>query len=187
MQILSNDKQENQTQSFIQFGSKRSVVGGVIAAGVIFLGTFLINVSSGSESRVLLESMLPSIRFLCSAVMTASSTILALMLTMLSMSSGSDDRQYKTDYYDQVRKIARLDTAVFAGAIILLMFISIPLSESQDVPANWHTVLYYGTLVATAVLGGSLISIIMMLYKAVTGLIAAKHPNKASHLVKDQE
>jgi hypothetical protein len=183
-----NGTEEDQQQSdgeILEVDTKRAVMGGVIAAIAVLMGTFLINVGSGSDPRLLLEGMLPSVRSLCSAVMTASSTILALMLTMLSMSS-SNKTQFKADYYERARQIAWVDTAVLITAILLLSLISIPLSDSQDVPQNWYLIWYYVVLVGTAVLSSSLISVVMMLYNAVKGLIRALHPREESQLVKNK-
>jgi hypothetical protein len=62
----------------------------------------------------------------------------------------------------------------------------IPVSDSQDVPQNWYLIWYYVVLVGTAVLSGSLISVVMMLYNAVKGLIRALHPREESQLVKNK-
>lgn len=167
-------------------GTKRTIIGGLIATLAILAGSFLINISSGSDARILLESMLPTVRFLSSAVMTSSSTILALMLTMLSMSS-SKDKNFKKDYFEGVRQIAQLDTAVFIGATLLLIFISIPISNSQDVPQNWYMILYYSFLVAGAALGGALVTVMLMLYRTIIGLIHVLNPEQESHLIKDEQ
>ncbi len=164
--------------------SKQIALAGVVAGGVTLAGMLLVNVSSGSEARLLLEAMIPSVRFLCSAVMTASGTILALMLTLISFSS-SQERRLKEAYYDRVRQIALVDTGTFAAAIILLLLISVPLAEAADIPAAWYTVVYYVTVVYAAALGGALIAVVLMLYRAITDLIGVIHPDKSSDLVKE--
>lgn len=177
---------KNNNEAILKMDTKRAAIVGLVTGAAILLGSLVINIGSGGDPRVLLESMLPSVRALCSAVMTASATILALMLTMLSMSSGNSSK-FKPDYFERAQRIARLDTAVLIGAILLLSFISAPLSESQDVPENWHTILYYFTVAGTAVLSGALITVVMMLYSAVNGLIRVLHPQENSQLVKERE
>lgn len=162
---------------------KRIILGVSIATGAILIGSIVINVGSGSEARILLQSMLPSVRFLCSAVMTATATILTLMMTMLSL-SGSQDAQFKQDYFERVRRMARIDAYVFSGAMILLLLLSVPISESQDVPSNWFTAIYYFVLVGSAVLGGALCAIIFMLYNAILGLTHVLHPEKESNMIE---
>ena len=167
--------------------TRRAAVGGVIATAVALGGVLVVNISSGSEAQSLLEGMLPSIRFLCSAVTTATATILALMLTMLSVSLGGEG-QFKPSHYDRVRQIAFVDTGTFAAAIILLLLVSIPFSQSQnDVPTVLYTVLYYIVLGYAAVLGGALVSIVLMLYNAITDLISVGDPNQESHLLMDAD
>lgn len=162
--------------------TKRAAIGGSVAAAVALTGMLVVNFSTGSEARLLLEGMLPSIRFLCSAVMTASATILALMLTLLSFSSAQSGR-LKARHYNRVRQIAQVDSATFAAALVLLLLVSIPLAEPSEVPANWYSIVYYIAVVYTASLGGALITVVLMLYNAITDLILVIHPSKTSDLV----
>lgn len=165
---------------------RQIALAAVVAAGIALAGMLLVNVGSGSEARFLLEAMMPSVRFLCSAVMTASATVLALMLTLISFSSGQDQR-LKREHYDRVRQIALVDTWTFAAAIVLLLIISVPLAEAAEIPASWYSVVYYVTVVYAAALGGALIAIVLMLYRAITDLIGVIHPDEVSDLVEDQE
>lgn len=166
--------------------TKRAAIGGSVAAAVALTGMIVVNVSTGSEARLLLEGMLPSIRFLCSAVMTASATILALMLTLLSFSSAQSGR-LKTRHYNRVRQIAQVDSATFAAALVLLLLVSIPLAEPSEVPANWYSIVYYLAVFYAAGLGGALITVVLMLYNAITDLIVVINPSKTSDLVTDAE
>lgn len=178
------EKDEQLARAALARESKQIVLAGLVAGGVALAGMLLVNISSGSEARLLLEAMIPSVRFLCSAVMTASGTILALMLTLISFSS-SQERRLKEAHYDRVRQIALVDTGTFAAAIILLLLISVPLAETAEIPAEWYTVVYYVTIVYAAALGGALIAVVLMLYQAITDLIGVIHPDKASDLVKE--
>lgn len=165
---------------------KRAAAGGIVAALIALVGVIIVNVSSGQEAHFLLEGMLPSIRFLCSAVMTSSATILALMLTMVSVSRGGEG-QFKGGHYERVGQIAQVDTITFAAALVLLLFVSIPISESQDVPTVFYQTLYYGIVVYAAVLGGSLISIVLMLYNAIADLVKVLHPARDTNLLIQQQ
>lgn len=135
---------QNDDRNQLSFGadSKRAAIGGGVAALVALAGMIIVNVSTGSEARFLLEGMLPSIRFLCSAVMTATATVLALMLTLLSI-TGTQEEQLKPLHYDRVRQIAKADSVTFAAALILLLVVSVPLAEPSEVPDNWYTIVYY--------------------------------------------
>lgn len=181
----SADEQSNDRDGIsLSRDTKRAGAGGAVSALVALSGMILVNVSSGSEARLLLEGMLPSIRFLCSAVMTATATVLALMLTLLSFSNTQSAR-LKSMHYDRVRQIAKMDSVTFAAALVLLLLVSVPLAETSEVPANWYTIVYYLAVLYTAGLGGALITIVLMLYNAITDLIDVIHPTEESHLRED--
>ena len=165
--------------------TRQVAIAGFVAGAVALAGMLLVNVSSGSEARFLLEAMTPSIHFLCSAVMAASATILALMLTLITFSSGQGTR-LKRAHYDRVRQIALVDTITFSAAIVLLLLFSVPLAESADVPAAWYRVVYYAAILYAAALGGALIAIVLMLYRAITDLIGVIHPDEVSDLVEEE-
>lgn len=179
---------QNDDRNQLSFGadSKRAAIGGVVAAMVALAGMIIVNVSTGSEARFLLEGMLPSIRFLCSAVMTATATVLALMLTLLSI-TGTQEEQLKPLHYDRVRQIAKADSVTFAAALILLLVVSVPLAEPSEVPDNWYTIVYYVAVLYTAGVGGALITVILMLYNAVTDLIGVMHPAEKSDMLIDTD
>lgn len=179
---------QNDDRNQLSFGadSKRAAIGGGVAALVALAGMIIVNVSTGSEARFLLEGMLPSIRFLCSAVMTATATVLALMLTLLSI-TGTQEEQLKPLHYDRVRQIAKADSVTFAAALILLLVVSVPLAEPSEVPDNWYTIVYYVAVLYTAGVGGALITVILMLYNAVTDLIGVMHPAEKSDMLIDTD
>lgn len=110
--------------------------GGAVAALVMGAVTLAIGNLSSFEARTLLEASLPTVRFLCSAVMTASATTLALMLTMLSLSAGSD-RKIKGARFERIRQIAFVDVVAFVGATLLLVALVVPFAESSEIPAGW--------------------------------------------------
>lgn len=185
--LSSSDQEARQErQQLLALDTRRAIVGGVVAAVIAALGILGIRVGSGIALRGMLQAMLPSTRFLCSAVMTATATILALMLTLLSFSSNTD-RRIKSTHYERVRQIALIDSIVFIGAIFLLLFITIPLEESLQVPDFLYSGLYYVILVYSALLGGALITIVLMLYNAVKDLISIVHPAKESGLVVEDD
>ncbi len=68
---------------------KRAIVGGVISTLIMASGTFVIGEVSGYEGRELLKSSLSGINMLCNTIILGCSTILALRLTLLSLSRGS--------------------------------------------------------------------------------------------------
>jgi hypothetical protein len=63
--------------------------------------------------------------------------------------------------------------------------VSVPLAEPSEVPDNWYTIVYYVAVLYTASVGGALITVVLMLYNAVTDLIGVMHPSEKSHLLID--
>lgn len=149
---------------------KRIFVGGILAAIITLLGGYAVGRISGYEARVLLEATLPTTRFLCSAVMTATASILALMLTLLGLSSGLSVT-LKPSHYIRVRRIALIDLVAFTLATLFLLLLSVPVSESDKVPTSWFTTLYYAILGISSILGGILISTVLMLYDTIKDVI----------------
>lgn len=119
-----------------------------------------------------LQSTLPTTRFLCSALITSSATILALMLTILSLGTTSDVPLSK-GFYAQIRRVARLDTIAFVGAVLFLLTISVPLSESENVPTQWYDIIYYLNVAISCALAGLVVAIVTMLYQAIDAAIVA--------------
>ena len=167
------------------FDARQFLIAGVVSGAIALAGMLLVTARSGIEARLMLEAMLPAVHFLCSAVMTSAATILALMLTLISFTS-SQNVTLKRSFYDRVRQIAVVDTGTFTASIILLLIVSVPLTESSEIPSEWYRVMYYSTTVYAAALGGSLIAIVLMLYRAVTDLIGVIHPDEVSDLVEER-
>ena len=158
-------------------GGRRAVYGGVSAAAVAFVGQWLIGrVYTGYEARQLLESMSSSALYFGSAIVTASATILALMLTILSLTSQSDE-DFDQVFFLRVERIAKLATAALMGGILLLLFLSIPIKESDNVPGSWFTTIYYALIFILAALAGLLITIVLMLLNAISSLIEMVRPS----------
>lgn len=150
--------------------NKRALYGGVTAAVIMGFGAFILGDISGYEAKILLKSSLPGLNTLSNTIVLASATILALLLTLLSVSSTSDSR-LKDDHYKQVLRIARIDTGVFIIALICFQLFNIPITETETVPASWYNSIYYITLGISALLSGALITVAIMLYNAVVNII----------------
>lgn len=166
---------------------KREVIGGVLATFVLVVGAVSVGHISGAEAKVLLESMLPTARFLYSGVITASATILALMLTLLSLSVNTQGK-LDSRHYQRVQKIALIDTVAFVTGMTLLVFLVVPLEESQEVAPYWYQVFYYVTIGGSALLSGLLVTVVLMLYTTVRDMIEIFGFGKQDHpLVADSD
>ncbi|MGY0392697.1 hypothetical protein ACW5R3_09110 [Bizionia sp. KMM 8389] len=141
---------------------------------------------TGYEAKKLLASSLSGLNMLCNTIVLASATILALLLTLLSISSGSKTT-LKERHYIQVLSIAKFDVVLFISALILFQFFNIPIIESDKVPITWFEVIYWVTLASTSIISGMMITVILMLYTAVTNLIAIIGLGKDHPLLSEEE
>ncbi|MDR9456269.1 MAG: hypothetical protein RI572_02560 [Salegentibacter sp.] len=165
---------------------KRALFGGAVATLVMASGTFVLGRLSGYEAKVLLESSLSGINMLCNTVILGSSTILALMLTLLSLSRAANSSLNK-EHYRQVLSIAKYDTILIISAVIAFLFLNIPITESQEVPGSWYTTIYYITLGVAALLGGGLIAIVTMLYGTIANIILIVGLGVTDHPLVDDD
>lgn len=150
--------------------AKVALGAGVGTALLIGLGTLAVGSIGGGEARVLLEAMLPTSRFLSSAIMTASATILALMLTLLGMTVNAQ-RDIDPTYYHRVKQIAFYDMLTLTLATCFLVVHCIPVTKSDEIPSWWFPTAYYLLLGTSAVLGGALVSIVAMIYTTLQDVI----------------
>jgi len=150
--------------------TKRAFLGGAICLVAILAGTFLLGRLSGYEAKVLIKNSLDGLNTLCNTVALASATILALLLTLLGLSSSSKSK-LKKEHYHHVLQIAKLDTAVFIAAVMSFLLLNLPITESESVPANWFSIIYYISLGISSILSASLIVVVLMLYNTVVNII----------------
>ena len=148
-----------------------ALVGGGIAAATLLGITLAVGVASGAESRLLLESSLPTVRFLASSVIAASATTLALLFTLLSL-SGRTESALDSAFYHKIQRVALLDVVSFIVGVVLLLVLVLPISDQSNFSGTFYTVAYYTLTVGAAVSAGLLVSVILAIYAAVKALIA---------------
>lgn len=163
-----------------------AVIGGAVAAVVGFGGLYALGSVGGVEARRLLESTLPTLRFLCSTVGTAAATILALMLTLLSLSHSTQSR-LKRVHYLRIKQISWMASLALIASVGVLMLLVIPLGEADRFPTDWFNIVYYILLGLSALLGGLTVALVMMLLNAVQALIAVVAPGGQPGIVADQD
>lgn len=163
---------------------KWAISGGVFSA--LVLGTVVATVGNvGSfEGLKLLQSVLPTIRFFAATVIGAAATVLALMLTLLGITFSSD-WDFKSVHYDRIKVISVMGTVAIVAATLLLLSLGIPLEEAEKL-RRWYNVLYYVFTGGAAVLGGMLVSMVLMLASTISGLVAIGHPEGDSELVEGE-
>lgn len=165
---------------------KRAVAGGALAAAVTLLGMWLTGLASGAAYDALLRDFVPAAQSFTGTVTLASATILALMLTLLGMGSGSDSR-LKAAHYLRIRQVALGDTLVFVGAMTAGLLLNVPITESSKLGPGVEGVIYYCALALTALLGGALVAIVLMIYNTVKDVIEVLALDKEEHPLYDAD
>lgn len=150
---------------------KRAFVGGLVSTIVVGIGTYILGELSGYKAKELLSSSLSGINMLCNTVILGSSTILALMLTLLSLSRATKSR-LSHEHYNHVLMVARIDTILIVAAVITFLLLNLPITESDQVPTSWYSIVYYTSLGISAILGGGFIAVVTMLYGTIANVIA---------------
>lgn len=150
---------------------KRAFVGGAVSTIIMGVGTYVLGEISGYEAKALLSSSLSGINMLCNTVILGSSTILALMLTLLSLSRAARSK-LSHEHYNHVLMVARTDTILIVAAVITFLFLNLPITESKQVPTSWFSIVYYVSLGMAAILGGGFIAVVTMLYGTISNVIA---------------
>ncbi|MBY5959084.1 hypothetical protein KUV50_13110 [Membranicola marinus] len=166
--------------------NKHAIYGGIIATLFSGLGVFLLGNVSGYEAKQLLTSSLRGIDMLCNTIILASATILTLLLTLLSISSGTKSK-IKQEHYSMVKNIAKLDTILFITGLILFQLFNIPITETDTVPTGWFETIYWAVLISTSILSGTMIVVILMLYNTVTNIIHIVGIGKDHQLILDDK
>ncbi len=163
----------------VNVDTKRAFVGGGLAAVITLTGASIVGVASGSEAYRLLEVAISATRSFSGTITLATGNILALMLTLISLTSNSDV-ELKRAHYKRVEEIAWVDTLTFIGAILIYLLLNIPISESEPTsnPTKFIGYFYYAILALASMLGGAVITVILMLFNAVTDIIHILSPKE---------
>jgi mannose/fructose/N-acetylgalactosamine-specific phosphotransferase system component IIC len=153
-----------------------ALIGGGVATLMIAVSVIVVGNVSGYSALTRLESALPTIQFLSSTVATGGVTILALMVTLLGLSH-SVDTDLEQVHYHRIQQIAYMATLAVAAAIFLLVFLSIPVGDSEEVVVSYAEMVYYGVVIVSSLLGGLMITLVLMLLSAVRSLLHIVAPS----------
>lgn len=164
----------------INQSTKRAIIGGIISAVFAGAGYFFIGTLSEYEAQQLIKSSVPGVNMLCNTVVLASATIMALLLTLLSLSSGSDSK-LNTTHYRQVKLLGKWDASLFITAIIFFQITNIPIVEADNVPTDWYNTIYWSTLVLSSILVGGIVTVILMLYSTIKAMVDILGYGKTDH------
>ena len=151
-----------------QTALRQALIGGGVAAVVMGGGALIVGLSEvASSPRALLEATLPVAATLFSTAMIASSTMLALMLTMLGMTA---DEHIKSGFYARIRQAATFATYTFCTATVVTLCLVIPFDEGGT-GDTFYTVFYYAVTGIGSLVGGSLVAVVLTLHGAIIALV----------------
>ncbi|MGI8669669.1 MAG: hypothetical protein ACR2J3_07450 [Aridibacter sp.] len=171
---LSDSQHKGQHTLFV--GTKKALIGGIIAGAIALGGHWFIGqIYSGWEARKLLEAVISSALFFGSSIVAGSSTILALMLTMLGLTKKSDG-EFDSIFFKRIERIGLLSTTTLIAGVLLLLLLSFPIQQAKDVPSSWFTTIYYILISYIAILAGLVVGIVLMLNNAIKSLIDVVRP-----------
>jgi hypothetical protein len=166
--------------------TKSAIAGGVIVGLVIFAGTILLGEVSDYEAKVLINKSLSGLNTLCNTIILASATILALMLTLLGVGLRSK-LNFDKVYYENILQVAKLDTIVIISGMIFFLIFNFPVTESENLPKDWHSVLYYVAIGLSGLLSGTFIVVVIMLYNTIKNIIEIEGFGMDDHPLVSQE
>lgn len=183
----ADDQPDDDASSGFARSTLRTWAGPIAAGGIGALMWFSIMFALGSvgdvEARQLLQSSMPSLRFATSTVATTAATVLALMLTLLSLSNTMSS-DLKAGHYRRISQISWMCSISIIASVFIMILLAMPLAEAENFPTSWFDYVYYVVLGSTAILGGMFFTLVIMLLNAVRGLINVVSPRSDSDLVQ---
>jgi hypothetical protein len=153
-----------------------SIIGGAMVATFTLIGLIIGGqVSTHDSALQLIEVMSPPLQMLAFATITATITMLALLLTMLGVIKQAEITYAKT-FYDLIERISFFDTILLITCASLLTVLAIPITEAEtDMSEQAATILYYGLIVVNAAVSGLLVAAVLMLFDAIKSVIRTLH------------
>ncbi|MEE4289049.1 MAG: hypothetical protein V2J14_06745 [Erythrobacter sp.] len=147
-----------------------SAAGAIVALGAI--GRWANGaIYSSLEARELIEALSGSALYLGSAIAGSAATTLALMLTLLGLVRRLNE-DFDKDMYRRIDQIAVLSTGLLGGSVVMLLMMTLPIGEFENVPVTWFAILYEVLFWLVVALSAALLALVMLLYTAIRTLIA---------------
>ena len=159
-------------------GTRRQIVVAWSLA-IIFTGAILFvtgGINGAAEARDIAKTVQSASLYYGSAIMTASATILALMITLLSITYTSDE-DFDVETFENLKVIAFLCVFSFIAAVALLFVISFPISELEMLKDSWAIYYFYGITLWNGLLAGQMISVVLILKNIAFSTIDRFKPN----------
>lgn len=152
------------------------VTGAVVTILVVMLSRLAIGrYYSGVEARELLLHMGDAALYLGAAVATGSATIIALMLTLMGLMREARD-EFQRAVHDRIRTIAWLSAISLLGSLLLLVFLTVPVVESNEIATGWYRTLWWAYSGGIAIVSGLFVSVVLTLLVTIIGSVDALRP-----------
>ncbi len=169
--------------------SRTPLLGGAVVTTLCITAAILIGSIEGYQAKQFMEHSQNNINMLCNTIVLASATILALLFTVLGLSSGTKVK-LKNAFYLRIKQVALFDTIVFVLTVIIFLGLNFPVAKSDAIPPSWYKAIYYTTALSASVIGGLIVTVILLLYNTISDLIhilgfGAKH--RMAHIEEEEE
>ena len=69
----------------------------------------------------------------------------------------------------------------------MFQFFNIPITESDNLPTEWFSYIYWATLFFSSLLSGLMVTVILLLYATVTNIICIVGLDKDHDLVDEDD
>ena len=150
---------------------KQALFGGITIFVVALIGTLLIGrIYSDVQAKGMIEAMAPSIRTLSFAIITASATVISLLLTTVGFAQRIES-EFDSQFYEQIKMIARLCSISLILSVSVLLTLTIPLTEAEAL-RSWFTAAYYLLIFCSATLAALVVSTIILLFQTMNHIIS---------------
>jgi len=145
-------------------------VGAWLLKGTIYREAAILDLFSSLQSSGL---------YLGSAIATSSGTTLALMLTLVGLVRRMD-KDFDRQMYQTVALISVTSAVCLVASIVLLLTLTLPVSEFDGVPNNYFLILYNTAFSLTVLVSALSVSIVLMLVGVVVSVIRKITPSEST-------
>jgi len=154
-----------------------AALGGVIGfagAGFVYFG--LQRIFQSLPTYQLIEAMHGTSTTLCFAGITASATIMPLMLTIFSFAKRSEV-DFNPWFYERIKLIALLCCIAFVAGLFTLTVLSAPIGDITEVDIAWYEAIYYAIVAGLTGMVGVLVAILILLYYSILHIVNQLNPH----------
>lgn len=157
---------------------RRALIVAWTIAIVVTVGVIIVtgNIYSIHQAKNLVEAVQKATLYYCSAIITAAATIIALMLTLLSLTHNKMEQPQK-EIFIRLNAITHLSVIAFVEAIILLLIISFPVEDFKNMEATWYHYSYYIITIWNGMLAAHMIATILILRGITKNIIGYLSPD----------